>query len=186
MVPQKKLFYFGYGQNSSPEMMQAITGKYENDLVSYETELDGYELCIQTINDLPPISQSIIRKAWSDGVDSFRSYVIRPKEGSKVKGRVYVLSEEEREMVKNFELVDFGWHNEENIEVLSVSKIGKIKAETEVLGVSQTVSDVEVDGLNYEPFLNPKDMSIRIAESAREEFLNRKLEGNIKPTEIKG
>lgn len=93
MKPQKTLIYFGYGQNSSPEMMAAITGRNKDDLVSWETVIDGYELCIQEIQQVPPLSQGILRKSWGDMADSFRSYVIRPKEGGKVKGRAYFLTE---------------------------------------------------------------------------------------------
>ncbi len=167
-------------------MMAAITGRNENDLVSYESTLNGYELCIQDLNQIPNIPQAIIRNSWEALAESYRSYAIRPKEGSKVKGRVYVLTERERELVKNFDFTDLGWHDEHQVKVSSASNAGTLDVVTDVLGEGQDISHV-VDGLAYSDFLNHKETTLKGAEKAREVFLEKLIkEGMYNPTELKG
>ncbi|MEK6951491.1 MAG: hypothetical protein AABX29_00595 [Nanoarchaeota archaeon] len=184
----KAVFYFGYGQNSSREMMAAITQRSMNDIVSWEAVLEGYELCVQDFAHVPPRSQELLRKSWGDIADSLRFYVIRPKEGGIVKGRVSLLTEQGYDLVKNQELIAFGWRGEVDGEVLTPGNRDKIAVKTEVLGVDQKITSV-VDEENYSPFLNHKETTLRVAKETSDYYLellrNKEGTGAGNPTESK-
>lgn len=150
--------------------MAAITKRNMNDIVSWEAVLEGYELCVQDFADVPSRSQEILRKSWGDKADTLKFYVIRPKEGGVVKGRVSLLTEQGYDLVRNQELVEFGWRDEVDGEVLSSGKGEKIPIKTEVLGVGQEVTSV-VNGMNSSPFLNDKETTLKIAEKTRDDYL---------------
>lgn len=79
---EKKIFYFGYGANRDPKMMEAITGK--KNLVGRPAVLKGYSLCVQRLDQVPdtiapsapaPVSpRTILKDNWSP---TFTSYIIK-------------------------------------------------------------------------------------------------------------
>lgn len=161
---ENKVLYFGYGANSQREMMEAITGN-EN-LVGQPGILRGFKLCIQKMSQVPdsvfpnsPIAVSpkqILRESWPD---SFETYIIKPgEETDEVAGTVWELTPLERELVRDWELVDFGWYKD--IKGKALTTDGK-----EV--------DREINGKDYEPFLNRVEDFRRVAKKAREEYLER-------------
>lgn len=174
---EKKILYFGYGANSQREMMEAITGNKE--LVGQPGVLKGFKLCIQRMNQVPdsvfsnspvPVSpKKILKESWTD---SFETYIIkRGKEADEVFGTVWELTPQERELVRDWELVDFGWYKDMKGKAVTVD--GKIvDVQTEGLREGQEI-DREIDGKKYESFLNRLGEFQRVAEKARREYLER-------------
>jgi len=168
--------YFGYGANKTPEMMKAITGNSQ--LVGEPAVLSGYDLGIQRFDQIPdkvlsgsmlPASpREIIRGAWKDP-EKFETYVIKPGE-SAVDGTVWELTDVERELVRNWELVG-DWYKEIMAKV-RLEDGTKIEIQTEILGDGQGV-DRLVDGLIYPPFLNDIREFEGVANRVREETLER-------------
>lgn len=174
---EKKILYFGYGANSQREMMEAITGN--KNLVGQPGILEGFKLCVQKINQVPdsvfpnsPAAVSpkqILKESWGD---DFETYIIKPgKETDEVKGTVWELTPLERELVRDWELVDFGWYKDLKGEAVTAD--GKIvDVQTEGLREGQEI-DREIDGKNYPPFLNRLEDFQRVAEKSRKEYLER-------------
>ena len=170
----EKVFYFGYGANRTPEMMSWITGKddFEGKLVI----LEGWNLCIQRLDQVPKVViststgprhlQEHLREAWGD---DFETYVIKPGK-NKVMGTLWEIELGNRELVKNWERVGF-WYKEVKVKVKTESG-EQIKAVSECLGDNQTV-DRKVDGLDYEPFLLPREAFRIRAEGARQGYFKR-------------
>ncbi len=168
-----KILYFAYGNNREPEIMQALTGNKK--LVGHEATLKGYVLGVQRLDQVPktrmpglPISPyEAIKRNWDD---KFESYVVKKGEGD-VKGIVWELTPEERELVRDWELVDFGWYKD--IKGKAVTKDGReVDIQTEGFREGQEV-DREVDGKDYPAFLNKFGDFQRVAEKARREYLER-------------
>ena len=174
----KNVLYFGYWANSRLEMMAAITGN--DNLKGIPATLPSYELCVQRLDQIPdtifpgaPIEISPRRIIASEWLETFRSYTIRQStSGDKaVAGMIWELTPLERDLVCDWELIDFGWY--QDIEAVAVTEYGEdILVVTEGLRPGQEIDKV-VDGLTYPPFLNSLEDFARIAEKARREFFER-------------
>ncbi len=172
----KKILYFAYGANRDIRMMKAITGSQE--LVGQPGVLKGYALCVQKLNQVPdvvsetapvPVSpRALLKESWPD---TFESYIIKPDPGGEVAGTIWELTPLQRELVRDWEMVDFGWYGDINAEAVTQDGL-VVNVQTEGLRDGQEV-DREVDGHNYETWLNnPADFE-RVAEKARREYLER-------------
>jgi hypothetical protein len=156
MEPQIK--YFAYGANRSPDMIEAIVGRKPD---GYPAKLEGYELCIQEWEEIPIEIQEILRNNW--GL-KFRTYCMRPREGSTITGQVWLLTEAERQSVKNWEF----WY--QPIEVQVEGQEGTISGvETEMINDPKIKHVVE--GENYPTFLNKKEAMLEVARKVRESYL---------------
>ena len=167
-----KILYFGYGANSQREMMEAITGNKK--LVGQPGVLKGYKLCVQKMNQVPdsvfpnspvPVSpKQILKESWGD---DFETYIIKPgRETDEVSGMIWTLTPLERELVRDWELVDFGWYKD--IKGKAVTKDGQeVDIQTEGFREGQEV-DREVYGTNYPSFLNKLGDFQRVAEKHEE------------------
>lgn len=156
-------------------MIEAITGN--KNLVGQQGILRGFKLCIQRMDQVPdsvfpgspaPVSpKQILKESWHD---SFETYIIKPgEEVGEVTGTIWELTPLERELVRNWELVDFGWYKD--MRRKAVMQDGReIEIQTEGFREGQKI-DREVDGENYEPFLNKFEDFQRVAEKARKEYL---------------
>ena len=177
MATNNKILYFGYGANSRKKMMEVITGN--RNLVGYPAILKGFILCIQRLDQIPdsvlssspaPISpRQLLKESWPD---SFESYIIKSaSKTDEVAGTIWELTFQERELVRDWELIDFGWYRD--IKTKALTEDGReVEVETEGLRDGQEVDRV-VDGKNYEPFINPLKDFQRVAEKARREYLER-------------
>ena len=164
---ENKILYFGYGANSQKEMMEAITGN--RNLVGQPGILKGFKLCIQGMVHVPDSAKKILKENWPD---SFETYIIKPgEEADEIIGTVWELNPLERELVRDWELIDFGWYKDKKAKAVTADG-QEIDIETESLRDGQGV-DREVDGKNYKPFLNPLEDFQRVAEKARREDLER-------------
>lgn len=156
--------------------MEAITGN--PNLVSKQGVLRGFKLCIQRRDQVPntvfsnsPVQISprqIIEENWGE---EFETYMIKPgKKTDVVMGTVWELTPLERELVRDWELVDFGWYKDMRVRILVNGQ--EVDVQTEGFREGQEV-DREVDGIDYPPFLNNLSDFQRVAEKARREYLER-------------
>ena len=158
--------YFGFGANRERDVISAITGN-EN-LVGVQAILRDFSLAVQRLDQIPEGVQKILRGVWNEG---FTSYVIIPKRGSQIDGIVWELTPKERELVKDFELIDLGWTEETTGEAIFENGMGVMVVTERVAGGQML--DHEVDGSNYPPYLNNREDVLRIAEQSRLEYLAR-------------
>lgn len=178
MSNTETILYGAYGANRDPEMLKAITGNAS--LVGRLATFKDVELCVQRFDQIPdvvaptapvPLSpKAIMVDAWGEEAD-FETYVIRPVKGGQVAGRVYELTEQERALIAEWEMIEFGWYKE--LDMTAVLEDGtEITVNTEGLSDDASVDRV-VDGMDYPTYLNdPTDM-FKVAEQAREDFLAR-------------
>ena len=144
-----KILYFGYGANSSGEMMEAIIGRKP---VGFPAILNRHELCIQHWEEIP----ENVRKELSLWSSDFRSYCIRPGKET-VKGNVWILTEKERELVGNWEMHGL-WYQPIQVELKREGE--KLKAQTEMIDDPKLK---KVDGCSYTVFLNNKEKMLEVA-----------------------
>ena len=113
--------------------------------------------------------RDLLREQWGN---NFESYVILP--GGKndiVRGTLWELTKNERDLVKNWEQIDYLY---KEIKVKVTVENGQIfDALTESLGNNQKF-DREIDGLNYQPFLRKIKDYIKISQEARLKYFERK------------
>lgn len=172
---EKKILYFGYGANRDPKMMEWITGN--KNLVGKPGILKGYKLCVQRLDQIPdtvaptapaPYSAraNVISGGWPE---TFESYIIKKDAQGKVHGTIWELAPQDRELVRDWELIDFGWYKDITAETTDGKKV---TVETEGLREGQKI-DREVDGKNYETWLQPPKDFERIATKSRQEYFDR-------------
>lgn len=177
----KKVLYFGYGANRDPRILSVVLGRKESDFIGTPAIIKGYKLVVQKLNDIPdtiiptsPVKISpreLLEQSWDD---KFNSYIIKQDAKSAVSGILWEITEEERERIKDWELVDFGWPEE--CQVLASDNLGNLfMASTERM-ISDQDYDHEVDGINYDTWLNPFEKSEKVAIKAKREYdLRQKL-----------
>ena len=180
--------YFGYGANSQREMMEAITGNAN--LVGREAILKGFKLCVQRRDQVPDVifpsspvqisPKKIIEENWGK---KFETYMIKSgQETDEVIGTIWELSLLERELVRDWELIELGWYKDAKGE--AVLKDGKkIEIETYVLGDNQEIDRI-VDGKEYNSFLSRPEDFLRVIEIARREYLERLSVGKEKLSKV--
>lgn len=154
--------------------MQALTGN--KNLVGHEAVLKGFKLNLQRLDQVPDIRtiapkspREILKESFTDG---FEFFVASPDEKGQVAVTVWELSDEERELMRDFELIDLGWYKDGKGK--AVTSDGKeLDVEVAVLGDGQEVSR-EIDGINHDVWFNckPEDF-IKVAEKSRREFFER-------------
>jgi hypothetical protein len=160
--------FFGYGANIDKKMVENITGMAYNEMDGQEVVVEGYNLCVQTLNQVEPReAKNILDEAWQG---DFSSYTIRPGEG-KVKGKIWKFTPLALELMRDWELIDFHWRKFIQVPILLGSQ--RIEVWTEMVDLQQSVES-RVNGLNYEPFINhPSETWYRIAQESREDAISR-------------
>ena len=105
--------YFGCGTNRDLDMMAHMIGR--KDIHGEPGKLFGYDLCVQRTMqfrderpenspiDISP--RALILKVW--GPD-FEMYVSRPNPDGVISGIIWDITQEELELVREWELVDYG------------------------------------------------------------------------------
>lgn len=168
--------YFAYGSNRNLEMIAAIIGRHK--IVGEKAVLPGFELCIQKIDqiasavlpDAPaPISpQKTIRDIFGD---DFELYIMRINPKGKVHGTIWDISPEEREMVRDWEMLDYGMQND--VKSQAINTDGK---KIDVVAEGLTNREIEVDrvveGDQYDDFIVSKQKIIDVANKSRQEYLS--------------
>jgi hypothetical protein len=173
-----KILYGAYGANRDPGMLRAITGNAS--LTGKPAIFKDVELCVQGFDQIPdvvaptapvPLSpKAIMADAWGKK-SGFETYAIRPAKGREVRGRVYKLTTEERALIAEWEMIEFGWYKEMDMKaVLEDGTEVTVNAE----GLSDGASiDRVVDGMDYPTYLNDPTNMFKIAEQTQKAFLER-------------
>ena len=105
--------FFSYVVNENIEMLRALFGR--KNLLYEDAVLPGYELCIQTVKD---VSNKIVRgsplkmsprQIMEDffGAD-YELYVIRPNPRKTVIGKIWYVSRDEYEYLREWEMIEYG------------------------------------------------------------------------------
>src|SRR3989344_2047062 len=172
----EKVFYFGYGVNKEPKMMRWITGN--PNLKGKPAVLRGYKLCVQRLDQVPdtvfptapvPVSpRTILKDNWGE---SFTSYTIKEDPEDEVHGTLWELTLQDRELVRDWELIDFGWYKDLKVKI-ETEDSQEIEVQTEGIGDGQGY-DREVNGTNYETWLNLPVEFERVATKSREDYFAR-------------
>ncbi len=151
--------YFGFGANSHPDMIRAITGQ---GALSFPATITGFALCIESFQYITKVAQNILRNHWDE---SFVSYGIVKRSKASVSGRLWLLTNAQREAIRNWEIIGV-WSHECSVQA-TISLLGlpiSIPAESEeLLGNHVTI----VPGDHYEPFIVPKEKILAVATDVR-------------------
>jgi hypothetical protein len=110
-----------------------------------------------------PIRKILKNSGWTP---NFRTYCISPKQGRRVRGFVWLLTPEERQLVSKWEF----WY--QSIKTKIITQNGRLMtAETEIVE-KHSVNKNELDGEHYKLFLNSKRQMLKIVKilRAREEI----------------
>lgn len=149
-----EILYFGYGANSSPDMIEAIIGRRPS---GSWAKLMDYELFIQDWQDIPEGNRKILQQNWGQ---DFKSYCIRPKEGKAVVGQIWIITKLERGLIKEWEF----WYTPIMVK-LEIENGKVVDAETEMID-NQKIG-YSANGERYDAFLNDKELMLSVARSTR-------------------
>ncbi|OGE31668.1 hypothetical protein A2631_00785 [Candidatus Daviesbacteria bacterium RIFCSPHIGHO2_01_FULL_44_29] len=163
--------YFGYGSNADRDMMVHMVGR--EDLKGEPGKLIGYQLCIQTLDQIrdivpeaSPVKTSpreMIRQTYGD---SFELFIAIPKPDAVAYGTIWDLTPEEVNLVKEWELVDYGMQEEVN--AMAMDSAGNlIQVETQAVLDPPGEFDRVVEGNDYPRYIADRDAMLREADKAR-------------------
>ena len=162
-------YFFGFGADNQADMLKAVIGRAP--IFSGRAILKNYQLCIQSLDDIPTKGDNpkkILENAWGSG---FKSYTIRHHNGEQVHGSLFRITRLERRMLDLWELVDEGW--QDSIKVRVVLDSGKeVIARTQCLPDGHNHGDA-VNGDMYSPWLMSKENFIRIARHDSKTYSDR-------------
>ena len=169
--------YFGYGTNRDRDMMAAMIGR--NNLSGTKGIIFDYELAIQNLEHIPdkilstaPAPRSpreIMKTALGDNA---KLYIIRPKSGAITHGTIWQITPEEYEMVRDWELLDFGM--QEDMKVLGQTEADeKLTVQTHGSNNPNLSIDIAIDGNDYEDYVVPKEKILETARRVNKEFRER-------------
>jgi hypothetical protein len=160
---------------SDDELIQTLTG--ESVRAREAAVLEGYDLVVQRLDQVPEIPQRIIRESWGD---SFESYNLTPGEGH-ISGIKCKVTKDQWDRLDDWEFGEFGWFVPKEVEIKNVATGETEKVMTMVMGEGQSF-DRKVDGDNFAPYIMPRDKTLEIAVKAKGIYDERnglKSEGNI-------
>lgn len=158
---EKLFYYFGFGANKSPEMINAIIGRKPEGFPVFP---DDYELCVEKWDELNETAREHLSGSWDK---SFSSYTIRERIGSRVYGTCWKVTKKERELIKDWELCGI-WSRSVKV-VVSDSDGNLFPTETEVVEnyrIKQVVFEK-----NYRVYVAPRARMLAVARKSRKDFL---------------
>lgn len=173
----KTISYFGYGTNRDHDMMAAMIGR--NNLSGTRGVISDYELVIQNLEHIsnkilptapvPRSPREIMKTALSDDA---KLYIIRPKTGATTYGTIWQITPREYEMVRDWELLDFGM--QEDMKVSAQTENGKkITVQTHGSNDPNLLIAIAIKGGDYENYLVPKEKILETARRVNNEFRER-------------
>lgn len=168
------IVYFGFGTNKDRDMMSHIIGR--NEIEGFWGKLIGYEVCVQRadqfrvdVPDTNPINKSpkdIIIGSWGP---KFEMFVSRPNPSGEAYGTIWYISPEELELVREWELVDYG-AQEDAYGIAEDSDGNKFEVITQSFLKFAEIDRV-ITGENYEAYIWPKEAMLKRADEIREQYL---------------
>lgn len=118
--------FFSYVVKENVEGIRALLGRRK--LLYEEAEIEGYELCIQRVDQVldkvpqsSPINispRTLLLKTYSP---EYELYTIRPCIGSSVPGKIWYISPEEYAIWREYELIDYGLQRDINVQAVTDS-----------------------------------------------------------------
>lgn len=174
---KKIIPYFGYGTNRDHDMMVAMIGR--DNLSGVKGIIFNYELVIQDLEHIPdrtlstaPAPRSpreIMRTALGDNA---KLYIIRPKSGAITYGTIWQITPEEYEMVRDWELLDFGM--QEDMRVSGQTETSeKITVQTHGSNDPNLPMSEIIKGEDYQDYIVPKGEILETARRVNKEFRER-------------
>ena len=129
-----------------------------------------YEVSYRRNPSFEKSPREIIKNGFGN---SFKLYVIRPKDGKSVHGTIWNLTREEFERTRNWELVDFGM--QEDAKGMAVDSKGKqVQVETQALLKEPREIESIIEGDNYDPYIAPREAMLKTADEVLKDYLKRK------------
>ncbi len=168
--------FFGFGAFADKKFMEALLGRVIEEDQDYT--LHGYELCVQTMNDIPEKSRETLETVWGH---SFSSYAIKPGP-NKVKGKLWHITEDELRTIRMLEMVP-SWKQEAQLRT-EVNGL-PLTLTIEILGFGQSYSKVIEDSEHYSQHLNNKEKMYHVANEVRN-LVQSVKEGNIETQKKEG
>lgn len=171
---QRPGYYFGYGMESDPEVLEALVGHQLNyELGAIAT---GQQLAVQEIDQLPLIPsdelggnsvQDIIADSWARHTDTpFSGYTMRrgDNRGDLVKGTLYEVGMDDALALVDWSIAlprleDARWRYWDHL----VELVDDRRTMSLTAGDDQQVDRI-VDGLKYDPFLIDRDITFKVIE----------------------
>jgi len=152
------IYYFGFGANKDRDMIEAIVGRK---LSGRQAFVEGFDLVIQSLDDIAEPARTVLRKAWGD---VFQSYAL--KRGSNVVyGMLWDVTRKDLGHIATWELESENWFKQ--IEVLATLEEDGSK----VMAITQIVENQPhqkiVTEKDYSPFPVPKEKLIAMANKTR-------------------
>lgn len=153
------MFYFGYGANQTPEMMEAIIGR---EPAGQPAVLPGYELVIQQPGQIPAQVREVLLKSWSvEEVANFKTYAVRPADGTEVYGTLWEITQQERRHVDRWEMNNGLWYQKISVAVFAGG--ADTQASTEMINNPALRRATPADPV----FLNNKPRLLEVATQLR-------------------
>lgn len=152
--------YFGYGANRSPEMMEAIIGRVP---AGYPATVSGFELCVQTWQDIPKEVRETLCPPWDD---TFQSYGLCPKKGFRshpISGMVWKLTRQERKYIDAWEMTGKWYH----VFLLQYDNEQHEHIQIEIQVLEDQPVDRVIKSPMYKTFLNDKQKMLTVARNLR-------------------
>lgn len=153
------------------DMIKAITGS--DPVWGKEAILKGYKLYLQPLkNIIDPKdfgqndsfgARTRLQGKWGE---DFKSYVVKKDPSSSVAGTIWKFSVSDLRWVNNWELVDFGWYKV-TLDFAETKDGEKYLCYVQYLTENDKPGE-EVDGLNYETYINDKQEMLDVATGLRD------------------
>lgn len=161
----KRIKYFGYGTMANERIMTVLIGRVPEGSPAI---LYGYALHVQHLDQIPDdvhpgtglSPRVLLREKWGE---RFRNYTILPDENATVHGMLWDITDDEQRIIRAWELVDAGWHEE-----VAVTVAGE-------LAISVRIRDGQKVHHRYESMQKPRllndlEKTVLIATNFRYEF----------------
>lgn len=163
--------YFGYGSNSDKDMMVHMVGR--EDLKGEPGKLIGYQLCIQSLDQIrdiiPPNSplkvspRDLVRQGFGDKFDLF---IAVPKPDAVTYGTIWDLTPEEIDLVKEWECVDYGM--QEEVQAMAMDSSNQpIQIETQAVIDPPAKFYTTIEGNDYPRYIVDKSKMLSVADEVR-------------------
>lgn len=163
--------YFGYGSNSDKDMMAHMVGR--KDIKGEPGKLIGYQLCVQSLDQIRGIilpnsplkvsPQQLIRQNYGDTFDLF---IAVPKPDAVAYGTIWDLTPEEIDLVKEWELVEYGM--QEEVQAMAMNSDGQlIQVEAQAVVDPPAKFYVVIEGNDYPRYIVDKEKMLSEADKCR-------------------
>jgi hypothetical protein len=174
--------YFGFGTNRDLEMMEHMIGR--KNIKGEHGKLMGYEITIQRADqfrtEIPPTSpnqkmsvKDLIMKSWGPKFEMFTS---RPNPKGVAYGTIWYITPEELELVRNWEIVDFGC--QEDAYGVAITDDGRVVEVITQSFLKPAEIDRVITGDDYNPYIWDKEAMLKRADELRVEYLEMKKSPN--------